>query len=168
MTAESQQEHQPDPALDAAYRLAEKLVNVLRFIIVVAFLLIIALVVAYVWLVVNPSQEPSAGMAAAKLETTLFNVWDKVIPIGLAIIKLVAPIVVLLLALVLLRILGRSGAAPFDLGKITSDLPSVLALLIIITICFLPIAGFSVPDVLNNIALVVVGFYFGKRDPSKP
>jgi hypothetical protein len=77
-------------------------------------------------------------------------------------------VLILLVGLVILAYLSAKGAAPFDLSKITGDLPSTLALVIILTICLLPLAGSDVPSVLNNIALVVVGFYFGKRDVAPP
>ncbi len=44
-----------------------------------------------------------------------------------------------------------------------ADLPSFLAVVIVITICLLSLAGLEVPGVLNNVALVVVGYYFGKH-----
>ncbi len=98
----------------------------------------------------------------------MFAMWDKLIPIGQTVLRVAAPVVIILLAVLLLRTLARSGATPFDFGRITSDLPSTLALVIVITICLLPLAGLGVPDVLNNVALVVVGFYFGKREALMP
>jgi hypothetical protein len=89
--------------------------------------------------------EPTSAARATALvdiERVMSAMWERLIPIGLQVLKLVA------------------------LSKITSDLPSALALIVIITICLLPLAGVAVPDVLNNIALVVVGFYFGKREAS--
>ena len=93
----------------------------------------------------------------------MMTVWDRIIPLGATALRVIAPVIVLLLAVALLTILSRRGAAPFDLSKVVSDLPSVLAMIIVITICLLPLSGLGVPDVLNNVALVVVGFYFGKK-----
>ena len=74
-----------------------------------------------------------------------------------------APVIVLLVALAILKVLSRKNAQPFDLSKFLSDLPSLIAILIVTAICLLPLSGLEVPEVLNNVALVVVGFYFGKR-----
>lgn len=153
-----------DEALEAASRIAERVVSLISTIVWLGFLLIVGLVVVYVWLVINPNQDTSAGLASGKIESLVLGAWDRILPIATSILRLVGPVLVLFLALAFLKVLARKGASPLDLAKITSDLPSVLALVIILTICLLPLGGIGVPDVLNNIALVVVGFYFGKRD----
>src|SRR5262249_6306058 len=89
--------------------------------------------------------------------------WGQLVPLVSQFASLVAPVIVLIFALGLLYRLGIGGASPFSSSTLLSDLPSALALVIIATICLLPLAGLEVPGVLNNIALVVVGFYFGKR-----
>lgn len=153
-----------DQALDAAFRITDRVVRLITTIVWLGFLLIVGLVIVYVWLVINPNQDTSAGLASGKIEALVLGAWDRILPIATSVLKLVGPVLVLFLALAFLGALARKGASPFDLTKITSDLPSVLALVIILTICLLPLAGLGVPDVLNNIALVVVGFYFGKRE----
>lgn len=157
-----------DQALDAAARITNRIVGLIITIVWLGFLLIVGLVVVYVWLVVNPNQDPSAGLASGKIEGLVFSAWDRILPIATSVLKLVGPVLVLFLAVAVLGALARRGASPLDLSKVTSDLPSVLALVIILTICLLPLGGLVVPDILNNIALVVVGFYFGKRDREAP
>jgi hypothetical protein len=113
------------------------------------------------------AMESTAGGRAdalVNLERAMSTMWDRLVPIGQTVLRVAAPVVIILLAVLLLRTLARAGATPFDLSRVTSDLPSTLALIIVITICLLPFAGLGVPDVLNNVALVVVGFYFGKRE----
>ena len=153
-----------DPALDAAYSLLNRLIGLVSLIIGLSFLLVFALAVAYVYFALNPDGFSGASAAAEQVRVLLTNVWSAVLPIATAIIRLAAPILILLVGLVILAYLSSKQAAPLDLSKVTSDLPSTLALVIILTICLLPLAGFDVPAVLNNIALVVVGFYFGKRE----
>lgn len=153
-----------DEALAAAFQITNRIVGVVTTIVWLGFLLIVGLVAVYVWLVINPNQDPSAGLASGKIETLVLNAWDRILPIATSVLRLVGPVLALFLGLAFLGTLARKGASPLDLTKVTSDLPSVLALVIIVTICLLPLGGLAVPDVLNNIALVVVGFYFGKRD----
>jgi hypothetical protein len=153
-----------DEALQAAFRITDRVVGLISTIVWLGFFLIVGLVVVYVWLVVNPHQDTSAGLAAGKIEALMLSAWDRILPIATSVLKLVGPVLVLFLGLALLGALARRGAHPLDLSRVTSDLPSVLALVIIVTICLLPLGGLGVPDALNNIALVVVGFYFGKRD----
>lgn len=153
-----------DAALEAAFRITDRVVRLVTTIVWLGFFVIGGLLAIYLWLVVNPTHEPSAAVAAGKVEKLVLDAWDRLLPIATSVLKIVAPVLVLFLGLAFLGALSRQNAQPFDLRKLTSDLPSVLALLIVVTICLLPLGGLVVPEVLNNIALVVVGFYFGKRD----
>ena len=42
-----------------------------------------------------------------------------------------------------------------------TDVPSLIAIVVIATVCLLPFLRVTVPEVLSNIALVIIGFYFG-------
>lgn len=153
-----------DQALEVAARITDRIVSLITTIVWLALILVVGLISVYVWLVVNPKQDTSADLATARIESLVLNSWNQVHPLAASVLKMVGPVLVLFLGLALIGVLSRKGASPFDLVKITSDLPSLLALIIILSICLLPLGGLPVPDVLNNIALVVVGFYFGKRD----
>ncbi len=157
-----------DYIIDKVYKLANRIIGILGTIVALSILIFLFLVGTYLWLVI--SEEPgntSKAHAAEQIQQVMFTMWDKFIPISEKILHVVAPVIIMLLAISALFALSRSGASPFDLSKVASDIPSVIALLIIITICLLPLAGFAIPDVLNNVALVVVGFYFGKRKASE-
>lgn len=153
-----------DAALEVTGHLLGRLIGVVSTIVILGFLLVLGLVVAYVYFVLNPDGFTGAPEAAAQTQALLLTVWQSVAPIAASALRVVAPVLIILGALIVLRYLTRLGAAPFDVSRITNDLPSFLAVLIILTICVLPLANLEVPAVLNNIALVVVGFYFGKRD----
>jgi uncharacterized membrane protein len=118
------------------------------------------------YFILNPDGFSGAPAAADQTQSLLLSVWQGVMPVAETALRVVAPVLLILGALIVVAYLTRHGAAPFDLSRVTSDLPSFLAVLIILTICLLPLSGLEVPSVLNNIALVVVGFYFGKRDTS--
>lgn len=143
------------------FRLADRVISLITLIVRLLAFIVIGLLFAYGALIL---QAPSANDGAAmQLQMLILKLWEQTTPYVAQFIRLVAPIVVLLFALGVLQRLGKEGAMPFDTSKLLSDLPSVLALVIIVTICLLPLSGIAVPEVLNNIALVVVGFYFGKR-----
>jgi fumarate reductase subunit D len=149
-------------SLSAFHDLARRIIGILSMIIGFAMLVLVILIVAYVTSLFLAVDQPSIRETVTRpLEDSSLKLWDKVLPIGQTIITILAPILVLLLAIVaadkLLR--GRERGV----ARITSDLPSVLALLIVATICLLPLAGVAVPNVLGKVALVVVGFYFGKQ-----
>jgi hypothetical protein len=145
--------------IDPAYRLVNRIISVLMAIIVIAGLVILGLLGAYFYAIFNDK-----GAALVDIERQMNAIWANLTPIASSVLRVVAPIIIVLLSFILIRILSRTGATSFNLGAVTSDLPSMLALIIVITICLLPLAGLDVPSVLNNIALVVVGFYFGKRE----
>lgn len=48
------------------------------------------------------------------------------------------------------------------ISHIQSVFSGALALLIIGTISYLAIRGFQIPEILTQVALVIVGFYFGQ------
>lgn len=83
-----------------------------------------------------------------------------------------APVLSVIIIVVLLRWLlfsQHSGAVGERLGTMVRDVPSLIAVVVIITICLLPILSTEVPAALSNIALVIVGFYFGtERRPRLP
>ena len=153
-----------DPALEVAHRIVDRIVGIVTIIVVLAFVLLAGLVAVYVWFTVNPAADTNASVVAAQVLTLLTTLWGQLVPLATSVVRIVAPVLIILVAMILLRALSRRSATPLDLRRITSDLPSVLALVIIATICVLPLSGLAVPDVLSNVALVVVGFYFGKRD----
>jgi len=153
-----------DPALHVAGALLHRLIGLVGTILWLGFFLVLAFGGAYLYFVLNPQGFSGASEAAENARSLLLEIWKSVSPIAVVALRVVAPVLLMLGALVLIAFLARRGASPFDLAKLTSDLPSLLAIVIILTICLLPLSGLDVPDVLNNIALVVVGFYFGKRE----
>ncbi len=167
--AEESQFDTTDGIIQAVYRLAHRIVGILATIVVLTLLVFAVLVGVYVYLLLSgEAYRQSAADSLPRIEALIFNLWDKLMPIGQTVLHVVAPIVLILLVVALVLALSKSKAAPFELQKIVSDLPSFLAVLIVVTICILPVSGLAVPDVLNNVALVVVGFYFGKRTAGTP
>lgn len=165
---ESQDQEQPidagGRALEVAGDLLRRLIGLVTIIVVLAFLLVVCLASAYIYFVLNPDGFSGASAAAAQTQSLLLNIWGAVTPIAATVLRVVAPVVLILGAFIVVAYLTRRSAAPIDFSRIASDLPSLLAIVIVLTICLLPLSGLEVPSALNNIALVVVGFYFGKRD----
>ena len=120
------------------------------------FILVLGLVGAYLYFILNPDHFTGASAAAEHTQSLLLNIWQGLIPSAETALRVVAPVILILGALIVVAYLASRAATPFDFSRITSDLPSFLALLIILTICLLPLSGLEVPTALNNIALVVV------------
>ena len=147
------------------FTLASQIIGLAQLVIVLLFVIVIGLLLFYAYLIMQPTE--LMGGAASQLSELIRSLWSEVTPYVSAFLRLIAPVFILLFALGVLYRLSQTGASPFDVSKLFSDLPSLLALIIIITICLLPLAGLAVPEVLSNVALVVVGFYFGKRTVSE-
>lgn len=144
------------------FHLADKIIGLLYWVIGITALIVVGLLIFYGVLVFNPEIDKNGS--TQQLQVLIVSLWEKVGGYLANFVSLVAPIFILIFALGVLHRLGREGASPFNAERLLGDLPSVLALIIIVTICLLPLSGIGVPDVLSNIALVVVGFYFGKRE----
>lgn len=144
------------------FHLADRIIGLLYLVIWIVAFIVIGLLIFYGVLIFNPEMDTNSG--AQQLQALIVSLWEKVGGYLANFVSLVAPIFILIFALGVLHRLGKEGASPFNAEKLLADLPSVLALIIIVTICLLPLSGIGVPDVLSNIALVVVGFYFGKRE----
>jgi hypothetical protein len=153
-----------EPALRVAHQLLNRLIGLVTTIVLLGFLLVVGLIVAYLYFALNPYRLDGSSEAASQARSLLLSIWEGILPIAGTVLRVVAPVLLILGALVLLAYLSRQGSTRVDFSRLTGDLPSFLAIVIILTLCLLPLAGLSVPDVLNNIALVVVGFYFGKRE----
>lgn len=146
------------------FRLADRLIGLVSLIVTILGVLAFSVLLFYLFLLVQPDGVMRSN--SRELHELIVRLLEQITPYIAQFLRLLAPIFVLIFTLGVLHRLGKEGANPFNTSKLVSDLPSALALLIIATICLLPLAGLEVPSALNNIALVVVGFYFGKRKTS--
>ena len=73
-----------------------------------------------------------------------------------------APILSVIITVVLVRWIlfaGKNNGFGNRLGNLIKDVPSLVAILVTLSLCVMPILKIEIPDVLSNIALVIVGFY---------
>ncbi len=111
---------------------------------------------------INVNIIPYESKATQRIESLVTTLWDKALPVGNEIVRLFAPILVLLLLVAGLRAFIKSPLSTEKIAKLFPDIPSILAVIIIAGIFLIPFTGVVVPEALSNIALVVVGFYFGR------
>lgn len=144
--------------------LGGRIISLLGWIFFLTFFAFAVFTGAYFYVLFEiPPDDRRRTEALPLIEHTVTTIWEKLLPIGEVALRIIAPVIVLLLAVGVLHLLARRGETPFEISKLITDFPSLLALLIVVTICLLPLSGLPVPDVLNNVALVIVGFYFGKK-----
>lgn len=75
------------------------------------------------------------------------------------------PILQLMIVIALLRwlLFSQQGQLSSQIRSLLADVPSVIAILVISAICLVTILGADIPPALANVALVIVGFYFGQE-----
>jgi hypothetical protein len=162
MTSQEEERPRASDTSDHLFELARKIIGIISTVVVLLGIMVIGLLIFYSYLITQP--EVVGGHASNELKGLIVELWGRLAPFVERLASIIAPVFVLIFVLGLAQKLQKDNDSAFTVSKLLSDLPSVLALIIIVTICLLPLAGIGVPDVLNNVALVVVGFYFGKRN----
>jgi len=153
---DNQQEHIDNRNI---YDVLLKIISIIGYIVLLPILLFVILAIGYV-VVVSGSIEGVSPNAAADIKNTIIDIWKTLLPIAANALSIISPIIVLL---VLTGVAHKFlPTKEFTLSGVTQNLPSILAIVVILTICLLPILGMEIPNILGNIALVVVGYYFGK------
>lgn len=153
---------------DGLYQIAHDLVSALRHALTIIGAIVVVFIVAYLIStieIVTSSEDDTRWhfRGSQDILKLLGDTIRSIFPVLISIIKIIVPIIILsfIISFVLSR---RFQSLDSDkIKKFMPDLTGFLALIIVITICILPISDIPIPPILNNIALVVVGFYFGKR-----
>src|SRR5688500_9446045 len=146
---EERSEHQPvDRIIDIVERFGRGLLSLLKLVVFLTFLVFAGVLAAYLYsLYALPITDPHRDTALQRLEQVMGTIWDRIFPIATTALQIIAPVIVLLLALALLFVLARRKPTSVEIPKLISDLPSFLAILIVATICVLPLAGVAIPQV---------------------
>lgn len=152
-------EEQPKKVEKNIYDVLHHFISIVGTIVFAPVILIIILTIGYL-LIVSGVIEELSPTAAPSVQAMIMEVWQSLLPIASKVISVLFPILVLLILAGVIRWI--TPAEKFKLVNITENLPAFLAVLIVATICLLPLLGMEVPNVLNNLALIVVGYYFGK------
>lgn len=95
------------------------------------------------------------------ITTEIIRVWQTMAPMISSIFSMVVPLLGLIATLWFLSKLvsGKKLSELFTADSI----PSVLAIIVITVVCVLPLIGREIPREIGSIALVVIGFYFGRN-----
>jgi hypothetical protein len=75
--------------------------------------------------------------------------------------SVLAPVITIVVLTFLWRAIRHRTSGQLDFVR---DVPALIAVAVIITVCMLPVLRLVIPEPLANIALVIVGFYFGNQD----
>jgi hypothetical protein len=105
--------------------------------------------------------------AGSKFQPTeiFASMFDSVTNLAGKIWDFLAPVLQFVIVVVLLRwlLLPPQGRLSSQLRNIVKDVPAAIAILVVGTLCLITVLGKSVPEALSNVALVIVGFYFGQE-----
>jgi hypothetical protein len=141
------------------YDVLHRIIGIVGTIVAVPVILIFILAIGYI-LMVSGAIDGLSPSAASNIKATILEVWRALLPIANKAISILSPILVLLILAGIIRWIAPPEK--LSLSNMTENLPAFLAVFIVATICLLPLLGMEIPNVLSNIALVVVGYYFGK------
>lgn len=70
-----------------------------------------------------PLEDQRRSEALPLIEHTVTTIWEKLLPVGEGALRIIAPVIVLLLAIGVLQLLSRRADTPFDIGKTRHGLP---------------------------------------------
>ncbi|MFQ2633605.1 hypothetical protein ACK3ZK_01735 [Aeromonas caviae] len=141
------------------YDVLNKLLGVVNTIVCIPIAILLVLSVGYLFSVLGVLDSGTLN-PQAEIKQTLMSVWEGLLPIAKQALTALLPIVVLILIISAVKWVLPSGA--FSAEVLTKNLTSIVALVVLATLCILPLLGQEIPLVLSNIALVIVGYYFGK------
>ncbi|WP_337920440.1 hypothetical protein [Vibrio cholerae] len=133
-------------------------ISLVGTIILLPFIVLVVLALGYLFALFGLFG--SGGALPEEIKSLILTIWQQVLPIADKGLALVSPILVLLILSGLVRWIIPNGRSNFK--ELTENIPSILAILVLGSLCLLPVMGYEIPNELGNIALVVVGFYFGK------
>jgi hypothetical protein len=137
-------------------KLLNRLVSLIFIIVIVYVLFSLAYGVIFVLGAFGLTHlQVDPNISIVSFQNIFTSVWNLIIPI----ITLV--IIGMLIKWVFFSPQGRERTT--QVTQILTDLPSVIAIVVITTVCILALLRTdNIPEPLGNIALVIIGFYFGR------
>lgn len=146
-------------------RLVNRVITTLQLIVVPPVLLVVILTLVYfLSLLVSPSESSGREEFRSQLSLLLQQFSPAAGRFATEIWSFLAPILSLVVIVVILKWLlfsSKDSALREGVGSMVRDVPSLIAIIVLVTLCLLPVVRVDVPQPLSNIALVIVGFYFG-------
>ncbi|MDD3597368.1 hypothetical protein [Sulfuricurvum sp.] len=141
------------------YNVLSKVISLIGTILIVPIIIFFILSAGYVIALTNYNDQQSKYMSS-EIKMLIFDLWKSLFPLAEHALSIIGPILILVIIVGIIKWLVP--IEKISLRSISDNLPSILAILIIGSISILPVMGQEIPSVMSNIALVVVGFYFGK------
>lgn len=145
------------------YDVLHRVVGIIGMIVITPILLLCILAVAYLLAIYVPTDSVSAH-TINELRNTIVSLWQSLLPIAHSAFSAVAPVLVLLVVAGLIRWIIPKEGKDLNIDVFTKNSPAIIAIIIIFTICLLAFTRAEIPGILSNIALIVVGFFFGKQE----
>lgn len=152
-----------DDPLSPLY-LVNRVITTLQWIVIPPIILAIILMLVYfISLLSTNAPSPAHEEFRNQLGSFLQQFSPALGRFALEIWAFLAPILSLIVIIVTLRWLLFSPRHAFSkrLGGLVTDVPSLIAIVVLVTMCVLPLVRVDIPQSLGNIALVIIGFYFG-------
>ena len=136
-------------------RLVNRLIGLLYWVIVPSVLLMVGTSIVYIYLSFTTPFGNQSGLVIDTMIDLAKVLWSAITPI----------VLITILGTLVKWILFSAQGTKFSsrIMGVLSDVTSLIAAIVIATVCLLPLLRISIPEALGNIALVIIGFYFGSE-----
>ncbi|EJD6475155.1 hypothetical protein V6478_003837 [Providencia rettgeri] len=141
--------------------IGSKLIGLVYYLITLLFIFILLISIIYFLDYFLPEKNQGFNTVTSQI----ISLWEKTSPIIINILSIILPLLGLIVTLWFLTIFSK-GKNISDIIS-TDSIPSILAIIVISVVCILPLIGKEIPREIGSIALVVIGFYFGKNSKDK-
>ncbi|WP_312840861.1 hypothetical protein [Delftia tsuruhatensis] len=141
------------------YDFLNKLLEIINKILLIPILILIILSTVYVASIFIPSDFVITE-SKKEIRGLIIDIWKGILPIAEKLLKGTLPIAILALIVGLVKWILPSGS--FSAEILTRNLTAIISSIILATLCILPLLDKEVPLAISNIALVIIGYYFGK------
>ncbi|MCB5226907.1 hypothetical protein JAO78_008770 [Alishewanella sp. 16-MA] len=141
------------------YDVLNRLLGIVSTIVFIPVIVLLVLSAGYLFAVFGMLDGTQVGQHT-EIKQTLMSVWESLIPIAREALSILLPVIVLVLLVGAVKWVLPTGTLNVEILK--DNLTSIIAIIVLGTICILPLLGKEIPVVLTNIALVIIGYYFGK------
>lgn len=169
-TVNPQSENQSDEIQDstslAILKLIGQIVCILKWIIIIPLSLLAAMILVYFMSLVGVWQPVNPADLNQKIAPLMEQLTSLVANLGTSIWSFLSPILTLAVIIILAKwlLFPRVGERIGNkLSTMVTDIPGFIAVAVVSTVCIMPLLRVEVPAAFSNIALVIVGYYFGSE-----
>ena len=159
------------------FSLLNRVINLLFILIAPLVVSILGLIATLVWVTLTsgsspaPNQFSNRSESAQVIQTQINSLLPPLETLTQTVWRFIAPLLAFCVVLAIVKwVFLTKGLESFRARLLQTnwDVTSIIAVMVLFTICLIPLMGNTIPEPIANIGLVVVGFYFGSKWSGQP